>query len=375
VAEGGREVAMSSIGVGEPFVDGGIVFLARPYSDHEWAPVRKAWWWHFAGMVFLPYVYPLVALTLWQQRSGQPQMRRVFWALLLTLVSLTIIGIPLLVVFSRRWYWLWRMGVDVQGSGMPVDRREPEFGVLAQCGRAGVALADKVSALFYPQAPTAAHQLDPSGHVRVPRPVVAAPPHPSALPPRAPAPVRRPTTQQQQPALDEPWLSLVTEAQAARDRIHTSCLQVKGAGTEPALAARAEANAGAAAAADVAWRAARVETAIAGLEPAKVRKRLTQLEAMPNASADLDLAKDALRQQVATADRMEATKRRMLDRLYLLVAQLGEAAARVDELACASLPGQQAPDLASVVDRLAAIRAAIETVEDATDQASHHPGS
>lgn len=31
-------------------VDGGAVLVVRPYNLVQWASVRKAWWWHTAGM-------------------------------------------------------------------------------------------------------------------------------------------------------------------------------------------------------------------------------------------------------------------------------------------------------------------------------------
>jgi hypothetical protein len=66
------------------FVDGGAVLLACPYTDEQWAPVARAWWWHMVGVYLLAPVYPLVALTVWQGPSRQPLVRRVAWAAILT---------------------------------------------------------------------------------------------------------------------------------------------------------------------------------------------------------------------------------------------------------------------------------------------------
>lgn len=178
---------------------------------------------------------------------------------------------------------------------------------MAQFARANAALADKVTAVFHPTMPTAAHQLG------------ASPPVPAPLE-RRPARVAQPTPRPAsfryagpphgwQLPFNEPWRSLVAEAHTARDRIHPSCTRVTGAAAGPAQAARAESTAGAAAAADVAWRAAQVEAAVGALQPARVRERLAQFESLDDVSADLEATKDSLRHQVATAERMEATKR------------------------------------------------------------------
>ena len=76
------------------FVDGGSALLHRPYRTDEWAPVRKAWWWHTVGMIWLLPFYSVVALTLWQRPSRQSLGRRALWSMAMTLAALSVIGLP-----------------------------------------------------------------------------------------------------------------------------------------------------------------------------------------------------------------------------------------------------------------------------------------
>lgn len=134
-------------------------------------------------------------------------------------------------------------------------------------------------------------------------------------------------------ALAEPWATLDYEAAAARDRIRAAASQVKGPAAAAVATARREAEAGAAAAVEVARHATQMSGRLESLRVDRVRSRLAELEAGGGESADLEAAKRSLREQLATADRMEAVVRRRREQLERLVAQLGEAAARADELA------------------------------------------
>src|SRR6476620_2472413 len=126
------------------FVDGGSALLHRPYRTDEWAPVRKAWWWHTVGMIWLLPFYSVVALTLWQRPSRQSLGRRALWSTAMTVAALSVIGLPAFVAFSRRWYWLYRVDGDPELRGVGARQDGPASGYLAWFASTGASLTDAI---------------------------------------------------------------------------------------------------------------------------------------------------------------------------------------------------------------------------------------
>lgn len=299
-------------------IDGGAALIARPYDDREWKSVSKAWWWHTAGMVLLPPWYSLVALTVWQGPSRQRVARRVVWATALTLGSLLLIGLPAMVIFSRRWYWMYRTRTAPEDVGVGDARPDASAGYLAWVAVGGRSLADRIT--------------------------------------------RRPP-QIEHVVFGEPWASLIGDAAHAVERIERAVGRSSGPATKPMIAALTEATAGVAAAHRVGRQASDVEAALQGLGIERVEQRLRSLDTR-DGSDDVDATKRALSEQIATATRMRDFVTRLENQLERLVAQLGEAAARADELSvCPPSQVESTPDLSVAVDRLVAIRSALEAVE------------
>jgi hypothetical protein len=309
---------------GEEFVDGGAALVARPYTPYQWPDVSRGWWWHQLGMFGLAPIYPVIALTVWQRPSGQPLARRIIWALAMTLGASLLIGLPAAIMFSRRWYWLYRTGTDPEEVGVGATTPDAASGYLGWVAVGGSTLADRLT-----RRPDSTPEL-----------------------PRGP--------------VHEPWASLLGEATRAVARIERAVERCTGPATKPMVGALKEATAAVAAAHRVAVQASEVEEALTGLGVERVEQQLRTLEASTTTSADVDATKRALSEQLATASRMRDFLTTLEQQLQRLVAQLGEAAARADELAVCP-PGEVgsplAPDMTEAVDRLAAIRSALEAVE------------
>jgi hypothetical protein len=338
-------------GTGVDFVDGGAVLRVRPYTEAQWLQVRKAWWWHTAGMVFvLPY-YAVIALTLWQDTSRQPLLRRAVWAGLLTVGALFLVGIPPFVVFSRRWYWMYRTRTDPVAAGVPTGRPGATSDLFELVAAKGAELADWVEGL---------------GGRRTARPIGPArvPPRPVAAPRATPGPATRDDITRR--TFPEPWASLVVDAARAVDRIRWASTQTQG----PSAARIADAHREASAAADLAWhlavRAGQITSAVGAMDIDGKERRFAALDHAAADPADIAATRRSLAEQRDAAERMQSAIPRLLGQLERLVAQLGEAAARAEELAF----GTHAPDtrslgLTNAIDGLVAIRSALDTVDTA----------
>lgn len=166
----------------------------------------------------------------------------------------------------------------------------------------------------------------------------------------------------------EPWRSLVRQAQRAETRFD----QVL-AGTDPGpLRDRlAEVDARVAVGVDECWRIARrgdeLQAAVADLDVTDLRAQLQRVEAdaarHPD-RADLVATADAVRQQLASCQRLAGVAQDAEDRLRRLAAQLNEVVARAVEL---SLQGPDlgtlqplGSDVDSLVGELESLRVALE---------------
>jgi hypothetical protein len=343
------------------YIDGGAVLRAKPYEYAQWRPIRRAWWWHTVGMYFLVPYYPVVALTIWQRPSGQPVGRRVAWASVLTLSAVLVVGLPAFVVFSRRWYWLYRTQADPAAAGVPTERSYDKRGFFAWCATTGADLVDRLMRRFAARS--------------APPPALASAPRPAPPPAPPPAPLARPTSpasytarpvQRPNPGFDEPWSSLVVEATRAVERIRQAAVRAQG----PSVARIDDALREASVASETAWqvaaRARDIEAALRSMHLDAMEHRLTALETSGGDPADVDAVRRSLAVQHESADRMRATVTRLLGQLERLVAQLCEAATSADELALGiRSSGDPAPGLTRAIDGLAAIRSALDTVEAA----------
>jgi hypothetical protein len=297
------------------FVDGGAALIVKPYTDDEWRQVRTAWWWHTIGMWCIP-MYAPIALTIWQAPSRQTRTRRFVWAMLMWLSASLLVGLPAMLVFSRRWYWMHRTGTAPEDVGVGFKQPNGSDGYLPWVAVGGCALADRITRR--PEAPP--------------------------------------------PALGEPWASLLSDAARAVSRIERAVARSEGPATKPMVAALNEATAAVVAAHRVANQASDADAALADMGLDRVRTRLAELEA--STSPDVDATKRSLGEQVAAGDRMRAYVTRLEQQVERLVAQLGEAAARADELAMCPPDQVELPaGMTDAVDRLAAIRGALESVE------------
>lgn len=302
-------------------IDGGAVFVERPYTDFQWASVRRAWWWHSAGMFFFLPFYPIAALTAWQATSRQPIWRRVTWATVLTLGAVLLIGLPAFVVFSRRWYWLYRTKTSPSAAG--VGNRPPDAsrGHLEWVAVGGAALADRLGSQ--------------------PRP---------------------PTTEGL--SVGEPWASLHREAGDAAQRIRTARARATGPAVAAIAHAESEATAAHLAAHRAASRAAEIEHARQSMDAERIEARLSELDRRGGDDDDWEVARRSLREQLATVERMAASVDKLEGQLHRICAQLGEAAARAEELALCPPGSTAAPtDFTTAVDRLAAIRHGLEQAQ------------
>lgn len=315
-------------------VDGGAVLLVRPYEAEQWSEVSRAWWWHTVGMLLVLPWYALVALTVWQMPSHQTLLRRIAWASMLTLGALALVGIPPFVLFSRRWYWIWRSNADPAAVGVPVVRPDPSLGAYHWIAAHGAKVADRLGE----------RRLAASGRALSNR----------ALNWEAAA----------RQAFADPWASLVVEAGAARDRISRAA----GRSTGPAAARIHAALREAASAADLAWtlaaQASSISVAVDAAPTSVTAERLAELDTSSSRSPDVEATRTSLREQLATVERMQLRARDLQEKLRRLVTQIGEAAIKAEELSVgASAPDARTPGLTDAVDGLTSIRVAIEAVE------------
>jgi hypothetical protein len=333
------------------FVDGGAVFLARPYTEAEWTPVRTAWWWHTVGMVFFPAAYPLLALTVWQRPSRQSLGRRIVWASLLTVSAWFVVGIPPLIVFSRRWYYLYRTRTDPAVAGLPSGSAAGPTTWYEWVAAKGRALVDRITGWF---------ATDPRASL---------PPPPQPRPAFVPVPPARwygpaPQRGHQGPVFDEPWSSLVAEAYRSVERIRWASSRAQGPSAARIAGAFREASVAAQWAWQVAARARDIEAALRSTNLPAMEQHLTTLEASDCDPSDIEAVRRSLTVQREAAGRMRTSSKRLLGQLERLVAQLGEAAVCAEELALGVLPpGDQAPGLTNAIDSIAAMRAALDIVE------------
>jgi len=171
------------------------------------------------------------------------------------------------------------------------------------------------------------------------------------------------------PALvEEPWRSLVRQAQRAETRFD----QVLATTSPGPLKDRlAEVDARVAVGVDECWRIAQrgneLSDAVADLDVADLRAQLGRADAEAARHperTDLIGTADAVRQQLASAERLAGVARDAEDRLRRLAAQLNEAVARAVELSLQSPDlGTLKPlgtDVDSLVGELESLRVALE---------------
>jgi hypothetical protein len=171
------------------------------------------------------------------------------------------------------------------------------------------------------------------------------------------------------PALvKEPWRSLVKQAQRAESRFD----QVLATTAPGPLKDRlAEVDARVAVGVDECWRIAQrgneLSAAVADLDVADLQSQLGRAEAHATRHperADLAATADAVRQQLASAERLAGVAQDAEDRLRRLAAQLNEAVARAVELSLQSPDlGTLQPlgtDVDSLVGELESLRVALE---------------
>jgi hypothetical protein len=318
-------------------VDGGAVLLARPYRVDQWTQVRRGWWLHTAGMVagmFILFpVYPLIALTVWQAPSRQTLGRRIVWASIITVGAVILIGIPPFVVFSRRWYWLWRSDEDPVAVGIPTARPDPSMGAYQWLAARGAQLADRIFQ----------------------RPQLTAPANWETA-------ARR--------TFVDPWAALVGEAGAARDRVGIAAARATGLAADRIRSAHKEAVIAANLAWELASHASSVNATVQSIPTESAAQQLKELESNPSGSADIEATRESLREQLATVERMQERARDLQDKLRRLVTQIGEAAVKAEELALGAVaPDAQFRGLSDAVDSLTATRSAFESM----DTTAQHP--
>lgn len=316
----------------EGVIDGGAVLAARPYSDSQWTDVRVAWWVHTAGAVCVFPIYALVTLTIWQAPSRQSLGRRLLWSTMLVLGAAVVIGIPAYVVFSRRWYWLYRSRLAPADAGVGASPPVAGRSYFEAVAVAGAAFADRVA-----ERTRAATR-----------------------------PVERPRTESSPTeGWPEPWGSLLHEAGYAAHRIQAARLRSTGPAASAVEQAEQEAVAAHAAAVDGANRALEIERTHRNMGADRLQARLAELERRDDRGDDWDAARQSLREQLAAAQRMAATVSQLEGQLHRIAAQLGEAAARAEELALCPPGAEPTLDgLTGSVDRLASIRHGLQQVAD-----------
>ena len=293
--------------------------------------MRAAWWWHTAGMLWLLPFYSVIALTLWQRPSRQPLGRRALWSGAMTIAALSVIGLPAFVVFSRRWYWLYRADSDPELRGVGAREDGPASGYLAWFASTGASLTDGL--------------------------VGRSPATPPPPPP---------------PPLPDQWQALVTEAAAGGARLRAAASRATGPSAAAIARAAEEADQATAAVASVARHAAEVEAARLRIDVATIERRLAALDGDDtDTDIDIDTGTDDVGATRRSLEAQLATRRRMDDRMIRLkrqlertAAQISEAAAQAEELSVYSpdVDAGSAP-LTAAVDGLTGMREALEEVD------------
>lgn len=181
----------------------------------------------------------------------------------------------------------------------------------------------------------------------------------------APTPPPPPPPALASPELGPPWGELVREAIAATARIAGAQATATGLAVPAVQRASVEASASLVTVSRVAENASNLDQARRSLDVDKVRERLEDLDARFGASADLDEARRALREQIAAESRMAQVTMRLEGQLHRMVAQLGEAAVRCDELCLRPLDlDDGAGDVVAAVDGLTALRLALDELDE-----------
>jgi len=169
-------------------------------------------------------------------------------------------------------------------------------------------------------------------------------------------------------AVREPWRSFVRKAVAARDRFDRAVADTDPGPLRDRLAEMAaQVAVGARESWKIAKRADALDAAVAELDASGVRSQLDRCQAelaRTPGSAELDAEAAALRNQLASAERLSTVVRDASERLRRVDAQLDEAVARALEL---SLRAGDAGDLDpigttvdGVVGELESLRQALE---------------
>ena len=166
----------------------------------------------------------------------------------------------------------------------------------------------------------------------------------------------------------EPWRTLVRQAQRAEARFDQV---LAGTDAGPLRDRLAEVDARVAVGVDECWRIAQrgdeLQAAVADLGVADLRQQLEQAEAAASHNperVDLQGTADAVREQLASAERLATVARDAEDRLRRLAAQLNEAVARAVELSLKEPDlGTLQPlgsDVDNLVGELETLRVALE---------------
>lgn len=170
-------------------------------------------------------------------------------------------------------------------------------------------------------------------------------------------------------AVGEPWRRFVSDALQAQARYRHALT-----GTRPGPLRERLSDIGGRidAAVDECWRIAQqghvLEKGLRTLNVRSVERQLAELGGDPATSDDASLARtaDALRAQLAAAERLRTVATDARDRLRLLDARLNESVARATELSLGAVDGavagQLGADVESVVDEMEALRRALEEV-------------
>ncbi len=174
--------------------------------------------------------------------------------------------------------------------------------------------------------------------------------------------------------LREPWQDFVADAQEAQKRFRTALATAPAGPVHDRLQRIGERVArGAQEARRVATRGQSVDDVRRNIDTFGIERKLRDLEDEPSTSPDRTRTVDALRAQLAAADRLDRVLTEAHSRLRLLAAHLGEAVARSFELAVRSDGvgdlGDMSEDLDDVLEEMEAVRQALDDT-DLAGQAS-----
>lgn len=178
-------------------------------------------------------------------------------------------------------------------------------------------------------------------------------------------------------SLSQPWRGFVEGAQQSRNRCAEAAERVRPGPLQQRLrdvTSRLDQAVG------ECWRVAQqghaLEGALRQLAPDSVRAELAEVQAEQAGAegasrASLDRAEEAVRSQLATAERLERVARDTRSRLRALDAQLDEAVAQAVELSVSSGDSTQlsplAADVESVVGELESLRQALAETNAPTE--------